>query len=237
MAAVQSVQTTKEHAYQYVDQGMVLVPLRPQSKAPYKREWNRPENLLSTREDVDTHLGPMDNIGLALGPSRIISLDIDNLTRAREIFAESGIDLDQMLRDPRSVGIDSGRTNRAKLLFRQHPDATNLTTVDFDEPDGKVYEIRCLAKNGNTMQDVLPPSIHPDTGQPYEAVGNLCDPPMLPAPLRAFWEQRQAEARQPRRVHPSTLIVSSPASPPAGAPNVAIIDLRVSIIVEMLQCL
>jgi hypothetical protein len=51
------------------------------------------------------------------------------------------------------------------------------------------YELRCATANGLTVQDVLPPSIHPDTKQPYRwaGKGHWMRLPELPQPLLDLW--------------------------------------------------
>ena len=54
-------------------------------------------------------------------------------------------------------------------------------------------ELRCAYSNGRSAQCVLPPSIHPDTGKPYEweyanpEVGDWRNPPELPRGLLEIW--------------------------------------------------
>jgi len=61
-------------------------------------------------------------------------------------------------------------------------------------------EFRCASKNGTTQQDLLPPSIHPDTGLAYRwefgepLLGDWRNPPPLPEALRALWREEE-EAR------------------------------------------
>lgn len=52
-----------------------------------------------------------------------------------------------------------------------------------------VLEFRCATREGLTVQDVLPPSIHPDTGQPYRwgGKGNHLAIPEIPPALLQVW--------------------------------------------------
>ncbi len=58
------------------------------------------------------------------------------------------------------------------------------------ETGGMVLEFRCASANGLTVQDVLPPSIHPDTGKPYHwaGKGDWRDIPEIPDQLLAVWQ-------------------------------------------------
>jgi len=62
------------------------------------------------------------------------------------------------------------------------PEMTQITILEF----------RCGTRDGLTVQDVLPPSIHPDTGQPYKwgGKGNWQAIPVIPASLLAVWQQQ-----------------------------------------------
>jgi hypothetical protein len=57
-----------------------------------------------------------------------------------------------------------------------------------------VLEFRCATRDGLTVQDVLPPSIHPDTGQPYRwgGKGDWWDIPEIPQTLLTVWQQELA---------------------------------------------
>ncbi len=61
-----------------------------------------------------------------------------------------------------------------------------------------ILEFRCGTCDGLTVQDVLPPSIHPDTGQPYKwgGKGNWQAIPVIPAALLAIWQQEVSLRRE-----------------------------------------
>ncbi|WP_395616330.1 hypothetical protein [Sphingorhabdus sp.] len=63
-----------------------------------------------------------------------------------------------------------------------------------------VLEFRCGTVEGLTMQDVLPPSMHPDTRMPYRwgGKGDWRQIPEIPAALLAAWQQ-ELVARQTSR--------------------------------------
>lgn len=52
-----------------------------------------------------------------------------------------------------------------------------------------ILEFRCATANNLTVQDVLPPSIHPETGNPYQwaGKGNWRAIPTIPAALLNVW--------------------------------------------------
>lgn len=66
-----------------------------------------------------------------------------------------------------------------------------------------VLEFRCGTADRLTMQDVLPPSIHPDTGLPYRwgGKGDWHSIPEIPAALLVVWQQTLV-GRKVRRTRP-----------------------------------
>jgi predicted P-loop ATPase len=83
------------------------------------------------------------------------------------------------------VRIES-RPGRAKLLY-----ALAKPLPSFKLPPG--LELRCAAANGLTVQDVLPPSTHPDTQRPYawgygSPAGHWSLLAPLPGPLLSLWQ-------------------------------------------------
>jgi predicted P-loop ATPase len=87
--------------------------------------------------------------------------------------------------------ISSGRRNRAKLLYRLD---TPLASKKVVEARQNIVDFRCATATGETAQDVLPPSSHPDTGKPYEwkygddLVADWRSLPEIPAALLALWQ-------------------------------------------------
>jgi predicted P-loop ATPase len=133
--------------------------------------------------DPDVAIFIDGNVGLAHAYSGTVCLDIDDLEKACTWFAERGIELIDWLEAIDAVQITSGRAGRAKLLYR----GPVLPTFNL-KPYG--FELRCGNNRGTTMQDVLPPSIHPDTGKPYEwaGFGDWRHIPEIPPELLAIWQ-------------------------------------------------
>lgn len=182
------------YARRYVDTyGFHLVPIEPGRKFPTANDWG---NLcLTNPEDADAFYNqrPDWNMGLALGPSRMCSLDIDCDESFQAIIDEFGIDPDSLWKHPTIQGRDKGR----RVMFRV-PDGVDLpyTKLNWKREDDSsksytVFELRS-ACDGKQRQDVLPPSIHPDTGKPYRWI---VQPPRAgqpwpepPAWLLAMWQ-------------------------------------------------
>lgn len=146
-------------------------------------DWQTEANAI---RDPDAFKGWTGNVGLLHAWSRTAALDVDSYTLARPWLEVRGVDLDALLAADDAVQVRSGRPNRAKLLYRL-PDGVELLETKKLESAG--LELRCASSGGLTVQDVLPPSIHPDTGKPYEwgGAGDWRDLPELPPALLAAW--------------------------------------------------
>lgn len=174
----------------YIRHGWSLVPIPHGTKGPQHQGWNIKENALSSSAALPAHWG----VGLAHAYSGTMAVDIDNTERAAAELKKHGIDLDQLYNAPDAVVIHSGRAGHGKLLYAM-PFGLTLQSkklIDTD-PNGVKYnylDLRCATANGLTVQDVLPPSIHPQTMQPYRwgGHGNWQNLPVIPTALLAFWQ-------------------------------------------------
>lgn len=180
--------------HEYLGAGFVLVPIASGSKGPTTKGWNIAERCVARAE----HLGRITaNVGLAHAYSRTCVLDLDDLENSRLWLREKGIEVDALLSHVGAVKISSGRPNRAKLLYRLVTPIRSIKIsepVPFSDPPKRrtLFEFRCATADGLTVQDVLPPSIHPDTQLPYvwdfdELAADPLAPPELPAELLALW--------------------------------------------------
>ena len=172
------VKTTKEWAQDYVSAGFKLCAIRPKSKGPYQKNWG--DLTLDTE-----HLEQGEGLGLIHGRSGTCVVDIDDMAKAEPYFLACGINIEAFLSAPDAVQINSNRSNRAKLLYKVP--AGQLLPTHKRLHDG--FEFRCAARNGNAMQDVLPPSIHPETNLPYrwDGDGSFSNIPELPKAIFDLW--------------------------------------------------
>lgn len=173
-------------AKEYSAHGFALVATRAENnKEAYGQGWQT-----RGRDPEHWAANPDDGIGIIHALSGTCAIDIDDLPAAKIALEAIGVDLDALLSDPASVQIDSGREGRAKLLFRAQeylPQKRHaLNWPDKVDPTKRFAVIEFRA--GNT-HDVLPPSIHPDTGRPYKWVGNWRNLPLLPDSLAKIWRE------------------------------------------------
>jgi putative DNA primase/helicase len=195
------------NAADYVARGLALVPIPMGQKAPVAKGWNTLEKAITDPQQASTLRG---NIGLAHAYSSppTMALDIDDLPKARVWLSERGVDLDALLMADDAVQVVSGRHGRAKLIYRLPPGLAPLESVAIKEAgwlEGKekqvtVLEFRCATRDWLTMQDVLPPSNHPETGQPYRwgGKGYWGAIPEIPAELLHAWQNELATHRRKR---------------------------------------
>jgi hypothetical protein len=182
---------TAEQARLYSKLGWALVPIPAGSKAPDTFGWQTNGIDPSHWDKNPTH-----NIGILHSLSGTCALDIDNMEHTRIICREMNIDLDALLNgSPRIVG----RPDRGKVLFSA-PEGVNLTTRKISWPvqdDPRRTEVVFELRAGS-VQDVLPPSIHPDTGNPYRWAGpSIYDGlPPIPDQLLTLWRDWDKFRRQ-----------------------------------------
>ena len=173
---------------EYINNGLKLVPIPPESKGPIRKEWNLEKNALLSEGDLPEGYG----VGLMHAYSGTMALDIDDLEASCTYFLRNiGINLYDLINQENSVVIVSGKENRCKLLFRM-PNNRVLQSKKIIENHSTIFELRCSTNNGLTVQDVLPPSIHPETKKQYTFTGkgNWSSAPYIPTKLIEFWESQ-----------------------------------------------
>ena len=170
----------------YIRHGWSLVPIPMGTKGPRNKGWNLRENALKSQSDLPQGFG----IGLAHAYSGTMALDIDNWTIATSLLADHGIDLQALYDAPEAVIINSGKPGHGKLLYAM-PFGAALPSRKIIHNSITAYELRCATSSGLTVQDVLPPSIHPETRQPYtwSGRGHWTRLPVIPQSLLDLWNE------------------------------------------------
>lgn len=159
---------TNWYAQQYAQRyGWELVPLPPGQKFPTADDWG--ENTIKTAEQASTFYSTHADwgLGLVLGKSNMCSLDIDCEDSLQMLLAEFGLPAEDLDGYPTIKG--RGR----RITFRV-PDGVVLPYCKLNWPtEGNpkkkytVFELRASG-DGKQRQDVLPPTMHPDTGEAYK---------------------------------------------------------------------
>ena len=186
-----------EAAKRYTDTyGIHIVPVPPGTKGPRTKGWGN--NLFADGDAAAEYYikNPNWNLGVILGPSGMGSLDIDDLESFELIIAAFGLEeeFEELKRFPT---IQGNPETGYRIMFRI-PDGREFgrNSVGWplrDEPtrSNVVFELRAACK-GAQLQDVLPPSIHPETKRPYtwlvEPPATRDEWPFLPAWLDAIWQ-------------------------------------------------
>ena len=169
--------------------GWYLVTIPAGSKGPTSFGWQKPERALSDPDEARKYYeqNPTHNVGLLHGASGTCAIDIDHVENTKLIFEELGIDFSLLMNSAPQI---IGRENRGKLIFKAPADlgTHKISWPVKDDPRKTevVFELRA-----GSVQDVLPPSIHPDTGRPYEWAGmSVWDGiPDLPPQLLTLWRE------------------------------------------------
>jgi hypothetical protein len=166
----------------YIDTlGWSLCAIAPATKRPLGNGWQA-----SPMPSDHWARHPDHGCGVIHGPSGTCTLDVDDVEATRADFAERGIDLDLILSEAVRI---VGHPDRAKAIYRM-PAGVTLRRVSYRG----AYELR-----GGMTQDVLPPSIHPGTGQPYAWHGDPEEITELPAELLALWRELAAPKKATRK--------------------------------------
>jgi putative DNA primase/helicase len=169
--------------------GWALVPIPPGEKGPKTKSWNLSENCITSISAI--HVLQGKNIGLAHAyckPYPTCAIDIDNYKHAKAWLNIQGIDLKNLLFNENSVVVWSGKKYSIKLLYSLPPGVKPLVSKKIVVDGKSALEFRCASKDGRTVMDVLPPSMHPN-GTTYEwyGNGNPLLPPTLPQDLQKVW--------------------------------------------------
>lgn len=193
--------TMTRRANYYLRLGFTLTPVQWGGKLPTAgKGWNTPAKLITTPDQAAQTWARPHNIGVNLGPSGIVSLDIDEPDMMRADWAARGLDMDATL-----AAHPHPMQGAGLRLWYRAPEGCPVTTrrhlVD-PETGACVFEIR----GGPGYQDVAPGSLHPSgvmyrwTVTPPRTRDDL---PELPAELAQLWHDlaRRTEPTQTPTAH------------------------------------
>lgn len=156
-----------------------LVPLR--GKVPIGEAWNDDKNLIGTVRAARGYCHA--NIGVCLEPSGLVSLDADDAEGARLVLAAEGLNLDALIAVTPTI---IGRAPR--LEFKAPEVKLGRKAIVWPPRAEGEKPVTVLELRAGRVQDVLPPSIHPDTHRPYRWLTPPRDGfPPLPESLLRLW--------------------------------------------------
>ena len=165
-----------EAALRYAKLGLAVIPLVPHGKKPMFKEWQK---IASTDEKLVSRWwvqNPESNLGIATGPnSNCFVIDIDPQHGGRET-------LDSLLLKhgplPRTWQQVTGGPYGGFQIFFRYPNVRVGNKQGWTPYPG--MDVR-----GDGGFVVAPPSIHPDTGNPYcwDGANEIEDEPLADAPL------------------------------------------------------
>jgi len=190
---------------EYIAAGWSVVPIMSGHKRPDYMGWNHPGSALKQASDLP-NVWPPYGVGLMHAYSGTCALDIDDWF----MTLMHGVNVDELYAAPDAVTIISGKRGHGKLLYRM-PDGLVLPTKQIKVDKGKrdkkgrpvlevIYEFRCGTTDDLTVQDVLPPSIHPETNLPYQwgGAGHWSRLPLIPQHLLNYWLSMLENVRPPQ---------------------------------------
>ncbi|MBF8756481.1 bifunctional DNA primase/polymerase [Pseudomonas guariconensis] len=111
--------TTADWSRRYVEAfGLALVPIEPGEKGPKGQAWNQPGGYFTDPDAAESfwQKHPKHNLGVVLGPSRVCSLDVDDVQWTRHVLRELlGLNVDALADAyPTTVGNPA----RFRIMFR-----------------------------------------------------------------------------------------------------------------------
>lgn len=180
------IERARQFAKQYIECGFSLCAIAKGSKGPKSEEWQNKPLALNMIGD--------HGLGLIHALSGTCAIDVDDLLAAEAWFGARGIELRDLLTDDEAVQIVSGRPNRAKLVYRLPEGVQPLVTKQIKHNGAMILEFRCATSTSAGCQDVLPPTVHPETGAEYKwgGAGDFTKLPVLPEALLKVWVDNAA---------------------------------------------
>ncbi len=168
--------------------GFSYVPIPAGMKGPITAGWNQLASCITDANEAHRLSG---NVGIAHAYCKTptCAVDIDDGKETLRYLAAKGIALRELLTTRGPAIMWSGRPNSLKAIFRL-PNSVGPLLTKTIKIDGKIIlEFRCAAAESKTVQDVIPPSIHP-SGTKYRWLqGSLETLTELPKELLDLWHE------------------------------------------------
>lgn len=168
--------------------GLSYVPIPIGMKGPITPGWNQRESCITDATEAHKLAG---NVGLAHAycETPTCAVDVDNGKETLSYLSKAGIDLKQFLTERDAAVMWSGRPNSLKAIYRLPEGVSPLLTKTVKVNGKTILEFRCATADGKTVQDVIPPSVHP-SGTSYRWLqGSLESLTELPNALLELWQE------------------------------------------------
>jgi hypothetical protein len=216
---------------------LALVPIPPGRKAPLGERWNKPGGYIADVEEAHRRWEglPDHGIGVVLSASGLCSIDVDSPDHAVPVLGDLGIDL-----DAEAAPTIQGNPTRFRTMFRAPPGiALSRKTLSWPAKAAGEKPITVFELRAGDIQDILPPTLHPQTGRPYTwLVPPSNEFPPLPEALLELWANWDSYRRELEGLCPWAKRGFNPEPAPRGdgsRPDVIAAFNRAHPVEEMLE--
>lgn len=192
----------------YLNNGFALTKASLGKKGPTHQGWNKRENAITDPERAGEFKGM--NVGLLHAyckPHPFCNVDIDNVQEAHRWLTKKGFDLGETLYSKKGACYSSGRENSLKLLFKLHTALPSVRILD-DKKKNVILEFRCATANGDSVQDLLPPSKHPSGSTYHWLSGDYTQLDWMPPSLVNIWMSELSKSNKSKANSPQQFIES-----------------------------
>ena len=168
--------------------GLAYVSIPSGMKGPNTPGWNQRASCITGANEAHKLAG---NVGLAHAycETPTCAFDIDDCKGTLRYLAGKGIELKPLLTNHCPAVMWSGRPNSLKAIYRLPEGVSPLLTKTIKVNGKIILEFRCATADGKTVQDVIPPSVHP-SGTKYRWVQGLLETlTELPRELLDLWQE------------------------------------------------
>ncbi len=168
--------------------GLSYVPIPAGMKGPITAGWNQRKSCITDATEAHKLAG---NVGLAHAYCETLTgaVDVDNGKETLSYLSKEGIDLKQFLTERDAAVMWSGRPNSLKAIYRLPEGVGPLLTKTVKVNGKTILEFRCATAKGKTVQDLIPPSVHPSGTEYRWLQGSLETLTELPKELLDLWQE------------------------------------------------
>ena len=198
----------------YESHGIRLVPLDAGTKKPRFKAWNQPGKGYHSSSYASSNA--VFNAGIHLVDSRMVCIDVDDEKRFIQLLAEAASPIGMTYAELCAAGTvyRSGKPNRAKILFKipvgyKPSDFLSFRVFHAKSKTSPCAEFHCIAHNGNSLQDVLPPTVYSKPNEEGQLTRYTFEDEAIafhdcPHALASAWKANTDSKRAQAKLQPST---------------------------------